>query len=147
MLPVLNWLKEEHLVPEACLRDAWPCVEKKTNSLLDLGLELNNTLKPLVFSTNIEPAASSYPQPTWVFQSWKETCKKKSKNLIVTILYLIEEPLGELLKTLSTHKALFVVQFSVTVYYLLGRGETTLAALTDGVGQRIGHVAKKRKTA
>lgn len=53
---------------------------------------------------------------------------------------LIEEPLGELLKTLSTHKALFVVQFSVTVYYLLGRGETTLAALTDGVGQRIGHV-------
>lgn len=59
--------------------------------------------------------------------------------------YLIEEPLWKLLETLGTHKALLVVKFPVTVHYLLSRGKTTLAALTHGVGQSVGHVAEKKK--
>lgn len=59
--------------------------------------------------------------------------------------YLIEESLWELLETLGAHKALLVVKFPVTVHYLLSWGKTTLAALTHGIGQSIGHVAEKKK--
>ena len=67
------------------------------------------------------------------------------KTKVRTNFYLIEESLWELLETLSTHKALLVVKFPVTVHYLLSRGKTALAALTHGVGQSVGHVAEKKK--
>lgn len=54
---------------------------------------------------------------------------------------LIEESLWELLETLGAHKALLMVKFPVTVHDLLRRGKTTLAALTHGIGQSVGHVA------
>lgn len=65
------------------------------------------------------------------------------KTMVRTKCYLIEESLWELLETLGADKALLMVQLPVTVHYLLRRGETTLAALTHGIGQSIGHVAEK----
>lgn len=61
--------------------------------------------------------------------------------LLSRLTHLIEESLRELLETLGTHKALLMVQLSVTVYYLLGGRKAPLAAFTGGVGQGIGHVA------
>lgn len=58
--------------------------------------------------------------------------------------YLIEESFWELLETLSAHKALLMVKFPITVHYLLRWGKTTLAALTHGVGQSVGHVAGRK---
>lgn len=55
--------------------------------------------------------------------------------------YLIEKALGELLEALGAHKALLVVQFTVAVDDFLGGREATLAALTGGAGQGVGHVA------
>lgn len=69
---------------------------------------------------------------------------KEHLKVMFTVLpsfKLIEESLRELLETLGTHKALLVVQFPITVYYLLSGRKATLAALTGGVGQGIGHVA------
>ncbi len=57
--------------------------------------------------------------------------------------HLIEEPLEELLEALRTDEALLVIQLSITVHHLLRRGEAGLTALTDGIGQSIGHVAVK----
>lgn len=59
--------------------------------------------------------------------------------------YLVEKPLWELLEALGAHEALLVVKLTVTVHYLLGRGEATLAALAHGVGQSVGHVAGREK--
>lgn len=49
------------------------------------------------------------------------------------------------METLGTHEALLVVQFPVAVDDLLQWGEAALAALTHGVGQRVGHVAESKK--
>lgn len=49
------------------------------------------------------------------------------------------------METLGAHKALLMVKFPVTVHYLLSRGKATLAALTHGIGQSIGHVAERKK--
>lgn len=59
--------------------------------------------------------------------------------------YLVEKPLWELLEALGAHEALLVVKLAVTVHYLLGRGEATLAALAHGVRQSVGHVAGRKK--
>lgn len=59
--------------------------------------------------------------------------------------YLVEKPLWELLEALGAHEALLVVKLTVTVHYLLGRGEATLAALAHGVRQSVGHVAGRKK--
>ena len=59
--------------------------------------------------------------------------------------YLIEEALWELLETLGAHEALFMIKFPIAIHYLLSWGKTTLAALTYGVGQSVGHVAEKKK--
>lgn len=67
------------------------------------------------------------------------------ETLVRTKCYLIEEPLWELLEALGAHKALLVIKFPVAVHYLLSRGKTTLAALTHGIGQSIGHVAERKK--
>lgn len=64
-----------------------------------------------------------------------------------TKCYLVEESLWELLETLGAHKALLVVQLPVAVHDLLSRGKATLAALTHGVGQSVGHVAEKNRNA
>lgn len=57
------------------------------------------------------------------------------------VSYLIEESLWKLLETLGTHKALLMVQLSITIDYLLSRSKATLAALTGRVGQGICHAA------
>lgn len=70
---------------------------------------------------------------------------KEHLKVMFTVLpsfKLIKESLWELLETLGTHEALLVVQLPVTVYYLLGGRKAPLAALTGGIGQGIGHVAK-----
>ena len=36
-----------------------------------------------------------------------------------------------------------MIQLPVAVHYLLRRGKATLAALTHGIGQSVGHVAEK----
>lgn len=59
--------------------------------------------------------------------------------------YLVEKPLWELLEALGAHEALLVVKLTVTVHYLLGRGEATLAALAHGVRKSVGHVAGRKK--
>lgn len=48
----------------------------------------------------------------------------------VLMLYLIEKSLRKLLKALSTHEALLVIQLAVTVDDLLGWGKATLTTLT-----------------
>lgn len=59
--------------------------------------------------------------------------------------YLIEESFWKLLKTLSTHKALLVVQLSITVDDLLSWTEATLAPLTGGTGQGICNAATQEQ--
>lgn len=61
--------------------------------------------------------------------------------------HLVEEPFRELLEALGTDEALLVVQLTIAVDDFLGRGKAPPAALADGVGKRICHVAvsKKRK--
>jgi hypothetical protein len=61
------------------------------------------------------------------------------------LTYLVKESFWELLEALSTHKALFMVQLTVTVHNLLGGCKAPLAALTSGTGQGIGHVAATHK--
>lgn len=55
---------------------------------------------------------------------------------------LIEESLRELLETLCAHKALLVVQFSITVDNLLSRSKATLTPLTGRTGQGISNAAR-----
>lgn len=50
-----------------------------------------------------------------------------------------------MLETLGAHEALLMVKLPVTVHYLLYWVKATLAALTHGIGQRIGHVAEEKK--
>lgn len=66
--------------------------------------------------------------------------------------YLIEEPFGELLEALGADEALLVVQLTIAVDNFLSRGKAPPAALADGVGKSVCHVAviqnkKKRKLA
>lgn len=68
---------------------------------------------------------------------------KVIRRLVRTKCYLVEESLWELLEALGAHEALLMVQLPVAVHYLLRRGKATLAALTHGIGQSIGHVAEK----
>jgi hypothetical protein len=70
--------------------------------------------------------------------------RKKHLKIMFTVLSsfkLVKESFWELLEALSTHKALFMVQLTVTVHNLLGGCKAPLAALTSGTGQGIGHVA------
>lgn len=67
-------------------------------------------------------------------------CSRKTQNK-----YLIEQPLWKLLKTLGAHEALLMVEFTVTVDDLLCGCKAALTALTHGIGQRIGHIAKKKR--
>lgn len=69
---------------------------------------------------------------------------KKHLKIMFTVLpsfKLIEEAFWELLEALCTHKTLLMVQFSIAVDDLLSRSEASLAALTGGIGQGIGHIA------
>lgn len=54
--------------------------------------------------------------------------------------HLIEESLWELPKTLSTDKAVLVVELPIAVHNPLGRIEPRLAALTHGIRQSIRHI-------
>lgn len=68
---------------------------------------------------------------------------KEHLEIMLTVLpsfKLIEESFWELLEALSTHEALFMVELAITVHDLLGRCKASLAALTRGAGQGIGHV-------
>lgn len=56
--------------------------------------------------------------------------------------YLIKKTIRKLLETLGAHKALFVIQLSITVDNFLCCGETTFASLTDGTGQGIGNAVE-----
>lgn len=55
----------------------------------------------------------------------------------IWVHYLIEESLWKLLETLGTHKALLMVQLSITVDNLLSRSKATLTSLTGRMGQGI----------
>lgn len=59
-------------------------------------------------------------------------------------LYLIEESLWKLLEALGTNKALFMVQLSVTVDYLLSCSKAALASLTGRIGQGISNAGRKK---
>lgn len=70
---------------------------------------------------------------------------KEHLEIMLTVLpsfKLIKESFWELLEALSTYEALFVVQLTITVHDLLSRRKASLAALTRGTGQGIGHVAR-----
>lgn len=55
---------------------------------------------------------------------------------------LVEESLWKLLKTLSTHKAVLMVQLSITVHYLLSCSKATFTPLTGRTGQGISNAAR-----
>lgn len=61
------------------------------------------------------------------------------------LVYLIEEPLRELLEALCTDEAALVVQLPVAVDDLLCRGEAALTALAGRVSQGVRHVAMVTK--
>lgn len=88
------------------------------------------------------------------FSIWKSTrhiittyaCTKYGSSLCwfvkwimetVWVHYLIEESLWKLLETLGTHKALLMVQLSITIDNLLSRSKATLTSLTGRMGQGI----------
>lgn len=58
--------------------------------------------------------------------------------------YLIKEPLWKLLKALGTHKALLMVQLSITVHNLLCGSKARPAALTHRICQSVCHVATRK---
>lgn len=55
---------------------------------------------------------------------------------------LVEESLWKLLKTLGTHKALLMVQLSITIDNLFSCGKATLTSLTGRSGQGISNAAR-----
>ena len=59
--------------------------------------------------------------------------------------YLIEESLWKLLEALGTHKAVLVVQLSITVHDLLCRSEAALTSLAGRVGQGISNAVARDK--
>lgn len=59
--------------------------------------------------------------------------------------YLIEESLWKLLEALGTNKALFVVQFSVTVDYLLSCSKAAFASLAGRIGQGVSNAGGEGK--
>lgn len=68
---------------------------------------------------------------------------KEHLEIMLTVLpsfKLIKESFWELLEALGTHEALLMVQLTITVHDLLSRRKASLAALTCGTGQGIGHV-------
>lgn len=70
---------------------------------------------------------------------------KEHLEIMLTVLpsfKLIKKPLWKLLETLGAHKALLVVQLSVTVDDLLSRSKATLTPLTVRRGQSIGNTAR-----
>lgn len=60
--------------------------------------------------------------------------------------YLVEEPFRKLLEALGAHEALLVVQLTVAVDNFLCWCKATSTALTDGIRERIRHVAAIKKT-
>lgn len=66
-------------------------------------------------------------------------------HLCPVLVYLIEEPLRELLEALCTDEAALVVQLPVAVDDLLCRGEAALTALAGRVSQGVRHVAMVTK--
>lgn len=65
--------------------------------------------------------------------------------------YLVEEPLGKWPEALCTHKAVLVVELPIAVDNALCGGKPGLAALAQGIGQTLRHVARgdrrKRRSA
>lgn len=59
--------------------------------------------------------------------------------------YLVEEPFGELLEALGAHEALLVVQLTIAVDDFLCWCKAASTALTDGIRERIRHVAAIKK--
>lgn len=73
------------------------------------------------------------------------SCAKRSMNVQLCACYLIKESVHKLLETLCTCEALLVIQLAVTVHHLLRVTEAALAALTDGIGQCVCHVAEETR--
>lgn len=78
---------------------------------------------------------------TTLMAAWGE----KHLEIVFTVLppfKLVEEPFGELLEALGAHEALLVVQLTIAVDDFLCWCKAASTALTDGIRERIRHVAQ-----
>lgn len=115
------------------------CILHKSNVCQDLLTEVTaETLRVPAIIHCLDNTAND--EFTALMAAWG----KEHLEIVFTVLpslKLIEEPLWKLLEALCTHKALLMVQLSITVHNLLCRGKAGPTALTHCIRQSIRHVA------